>query len=114
MASTKNREYFVSSIFLCFTRLILIGLLTCGNVDGQVKFACDVGKNLALGGYKFSNTSLSEALHGVSNVGHGATNFFSDLIPGATSFPMSILTAASFNATLFQAIGRVVSREARS
>ncbi|CAL0300803.1 unnamed protein product [Lupinus luteus] len=153
MASTKNREYSVSSIFLCLTCLILIGLLTCEKVDGQVKFACDVGKNPALGGYKFCNTSLSwedrvadlvssltlqekignlgdlavevsrlgipkygwwsEALHGVSNVGRGATNF-SDLIPGATSFPMPILTAASFNTSLFQAIGRVVSTEARA
>ncbi|OIV96211.1 hypothetical protein TanjilG_14888 [Lupinus angustifolius] len=55
----------------------------------------------------------SEALHGVSNVGRGAT-FFSDVISGATSFPMPILTAASFNATLFEAIGRVVSTEARA
>ncbi|KAE9595085.1 hypothetical protein Lal_00041252 [Lupinus albus] len=55
----------------------------------------------------------SEALHGVSNVGRGATKF-SDLISGATSFPMPILTAASFNTTLFEAIGRVVSTEARA
>jgi beta-glucosidase-like glycosyl hydrolase len=31
------------------------------------------------------------------------------LVPGATSFPMPILTAASFNTTLFQAIGSVSS-----
>ena len=47
----------------------------------------------------------SEALHGVSNVGPGT--HFSSLVPGATSFPMPILTAASFNASLFEAIGRV-------
>ncbi|RZB63158.1 beta-xylosidase/alpha-L-arabinofuranosidase 1-like [Glycine soja] len=54
----------------------------------------------------------SEALHGVSNVGPGT--HFSSLVPGATSFPMPILTAASFNASLFEAIGRVVSTEARA
>ncbi|XP_061371889.1 beta-xylosidase/alpha-L-arabinofuranosidase 1 [Gastrolobium bilobum] len=54
----------------------------------------------------------SEALHGVSNIGPG-TNF-SSVVPGATSFPMPILTAASFNSTLFEAIGRVVSTEARA
>lgn len=47
----------------------------------------------------------SEALHGVSNVGPGTK--FSSLVPGATSFPQVILTAASFNTTLFEAIGRV-------
>jgi len=47
----------------------------------------------------------SEALHGVSNIGPGT--HFSSLVPGATSFPMPILTAASFNTSLFQAIGSV-------
>ncbi|KAI4318697.1 hypothetical protein MLD38_032372 [Melastoma candidum] len=54
----------------------------------------------------------SEALHGVSYVGPGTQ--FSSLIPGATSFPQVILTAASFNTTLFQTIGKVVSTEARA
>ncbi|KAG2705158.1 hypothetical protein I3760_05G039600 [Carya illinoinensis] len=54
----------------------------------------------------------SEALHGVSNVGPGTR--FTNLVPGATSFPQVILTAASFNASLFEAIGRVVSTEARA
>jgi beta-D-xylosidase 4 len=47
----------------------------------------------------------SEALHGVSYVGPGT--HFSPLVPGATSFPQPILTAASFNASLFRAIGEV-------
>ncbi|KAJ4878594.1 Beta-D-xylosidase 4 [Raphanus sativus] len=54
----------------------------------------------------------SEALHGVSYVGD-ATRFLG-LVPGATSFPQVILTAASFNVSLFQAIGKVVSTEARA
>ncbi|WOK94229.1 beta-xylosidase/alpha-L-arabinofuranosidase 2-like [Canna indica] len=54
----------------------------------------------------------SEALHGVSYVGPGT--HFSTLVPGATSFPMVILTAASFNTSLFEAIGKVVSTEARA
>jgi xylan 1,4-beta-xylosidase len=48
----------------------------------------------------------SEALHGVSYVGPGTK--FSPLVPGATSFPQPILTAASFNVTLFRAIGEVL------
>lgn len=47
----------------------------------------------------------SEALHGVSYVGPG-TRFWK-VVPGATSIPQVILTAASFNASLFDAIGRV-------
>ncbi|CAO2823235.1 unnamed protein product [Amaranthus hypochondriacus] len=54
----------------------------------------------------------SEALHGVSYVGPGTR--FSNLVPGATSFPQVITTAASFNTSLFQAIGKVVSNEARA
>lgn len=47
----------------------------------------------------------SEALHGVSDVGHG-TKFGGDF-PGATSFPQVITTVASFNASLWEEIGRV-------
>ena len=47
----------------------------------------------------------SEALHGVSYVGPGTR--FSNVVPGATSFPQVILTAATFNTSLFEAIGRV-------
>ncbi|KAG7535459.1 Fibronectin type III-like domain [Arabidopsis thaliana x Arabidopsis arenosa] len=54
----------------------------------------------------------SEALHGVSYIGPGT--HFSSQVPGATSFPQVILTAASFNVSLFQAIGKVVSTEARA
>ncbi|KAJ7968895.1 Beta-D-xylosidase [Quillaja saponaria] len=54
----------------------------------------------------------SEALHGVSNVGRGT--HFDNLIPGATSFPTVILTAASFNESLWKTIGQAVSTEARA
>ncbi|KAG9441651.1 hypothetical protein H6P81_017505 [Aristolochia fimbriata] len=54
----------------------------------------------------------SEALHGVSDVGHGT--HFDQNVPGATSFPTVILTAASFNETLWKKIGQVVSTEARA
>lgn len=47
----------------------------------------------------------SEAIHGISYIGPGTR--FSSLVPGATSFPQVILTAASFNATLFETIGKV-------
>ncbi|KAK4377184.1 hypothetical protein RND71_003480 [Anisodus tanguticus] len=54
----------------------------------------------------------SEALHGVSSTGPGVR--FTSPVPGATSFPQVILTAASFNVTLFETIGKVVSTEARA
>ncbi|KAL0806991.1 hypothetical protein Bca101_099483 [Brassica carinata] len=78
-------------------------------------FACDVITNPSLAGYGFCNTDYnwwSEALHGVSDVGGGSS--FTGLVTGATSFPQVILTAASFNVSLFQAIGKVVSTEARA
>ncbi|KAF8387799.1 hypothetical protein HHK36_026456 [Tetracentron sinense] len=63
---------------------------------------------LGLKGYEW----WSEALHGVSNVGPGTK--FGGSFPGATSFPQVITTAASFNASLWEDIGRVVSDEARA
>lgn len=47
----------------------------------------------------------SEALHGVSDVGPGT--FFNGTIPGATSFPTVILSAASFNESLWKKLGQV-------
>ncbi|KAI6692946.1 hypothetical protein NL676_020656 [Syzygium grande] len=63
---------------------------------------------LGIQGYEW----WSEALHGVSNAGPGTK--FGGAFPAATSFPQVITTAASFNATLWEEIGRVVSDEARA
>ncbi|TKY72531.1 Beta-D-xylosidase 1 [Spatholobus suberectus] len=63
---------------------------------------------LGIQGYEW----WSEALHGVSNVGPGTK--FGGAFPGATMFPQVITTAASFNQSLWQEIGRVVSDEARA
>ncbi|KAL0384508.1 UNVERIFIED_CONTAM: Beta-xylosidase/alpha-L-arabinofuranosidase 2 [Sesamum radiatum] len=54
----------------------------------------------------------SEALHGVSYTGPGTK--FASPVPGATSFPQVILTAGTFNESLFELIGKVVSTEARA
>ena len=56
---------------------------------------------LGIQGYEW----WSEALHGVSNVGPGTK--FGGAFPGATSFPQVITTAASFNKSLWEEIGRV-------
>lgn len=63
---------------------------------------------LGIKGYEW----WSEALHGVSNVGPGTK--FGGSYPRATSFPQVITTAASFNASLWEDIGRIVSDEARA
>ncbi|KAJ8500949.1 hypothetical protein OPV22_011501 [Ensete ventricosum] len=55
----------------------------------------------------------SEALHGLSNWGHGM-HFSGRTIPGATSFPQVILTAASFNPDLWYRIGQAIGVEARA
>ncbi|KAL2513694.1 Beta-D-xylosidase 4 [Forsythia ovata] len=54
----------------------------------------------------------AEALHGVSF--YGFATHFANPVPAATSFPQVILTAASFNESLFEIIGKVVSTEARA
>ncbi|KAI4303152.1 hypothetical protein MLD38_038817 [Melastoma candidum] len=58
---------------------------------------------LGIRGYEW----WSEALHGVSNVGPGTK--FGGAFPAATSFPQVITTAASFNDSLWEEIGRVRS-----
>ncbi|GAB2282228.1 Probable beta-D-xylosidase 2 [Dionaea muscipula] len=63
---------------------------------------------LGIQGYEW----WSEALHGVSNVGPGTR--FGGNFPAATSFPQVISAAASFNASLWEDIGRAVSDEARA
>ncbi|XP_024517089.1 beta-xylosidase/alpha-L-arabinofuranosidase 2 isoform X1 [Selaginella moellendorffii] len=52
-----------------------------------------------------------EALHGVAS-SPGVQ--FGGSVPAATSFPMPITTAASFNTSLFYGIGQAVSTEARA
>ncbi|XVE99867.1 hypothetical protein REPUB_Repub03eG0238600 [Reevesia pubescens] len=47
----------------------------------------------------------SEALHGISGIGHGA--YFNELVPNATSFPTVIHTTAAFNKTLWKTLGKV-------
>ncbi|XWS65760.1 hypothetical protein CRYUN_Cryun05aG0141100 [Craigia yunnanensis] len=54
----------------------------------------------------------SEALHGVSHIGHGT--WFNELVPSATSFPTVIHTTAAFNQSLWKTIGKAVSTEARA
>lgn len=79
----------------------LVGRLTLEEKIGNlVNAAVDVSR-LGIPKYEW----WSEALHGVSNVGPGTR--FSNVVPAATSFPMPILLAASFNTSLFQIIGRV-------
>ncbi|KAG0482337.1 hypothetical protein HPP92_010421 [Vanilla planifolia] len=63
---------------------------------------------LGISGYEW----WSEALHGVSNTGPGVK--FGGDFPGATSFPQVISVAASFNASLWEKIGTVVSDEGRA
>ncbi|CAN6373296.1 unnamed protein product [Urochloa humidicola] len=72
-----------------------------------VNYAAGVPR-LGIAGYEW----WSEALHGVSDTGHGVA--FAGAFPGATMFPQVIGTAAALNDTLWELIGRAVSDEARA
>ncbi|KAJ9171741.1 hypothetical protein P3X46_015060 [Hevea brasiliensis] len=86
----------------------LIGRLTLSEKFGLLVNNTAAVSRLGINRYEW----WSEALHGVSNVGPGTK--FGEGFPEATSFPQVITTAASFNATLWEAIGRVMSDEARA
>ncbi|KAL2231457.1 beta-xylosidase/alpha-L-arabinofuranosidase 2 [Sesamum indicum] len=86
----------------------LVGRLTLQEKIGWLVNTAKGVSRLGIPDYQW----WSEALHGVSYVGPGTK--FSGLVPGATSFPQVILTAATFNESLFEIIGKVVSTEARA
>ncbi|KAL0387156.1 UNVERIFIED_CONTAM: Beta-xylosidase/alpha-L-arabinofuranosidase 2 [Sesamum radiatum] len=86
----------------------LVGRLTLQEKIGWLVNTAKGVSRLGIPDYQW----WSEALHGVSYVGPGTK--FSSLVPGATSFPQVLLTAATFNESLFQIIGKVVSTEARA
>ncbi|KAA8549096.1 hypothetical protein F0562_000780 [Nyssa sinensis] len=107
-AATKSLRFCRTSLPIHVRVRDFIGRLTLQEkVTLLVNNAAAVPR-LGITGYEW----WSEALHGVSNVGPG-TKFGGDF-PGATSFPQVITTAASFNASLWEEIGRVVSDEARA
>ncbi|GKV36718.1 hypothetical protein SLEP1_g44817 [Rubroshorea leprosula] len=85
----------------------LVGRLTLSEKIGFLVNSNENVSRLGIPQYQW----WSEALHGVAT--GGATNF-DGVIKGATSFPQVILTAATFNISLFEEIGRVVSTEARA
>ncbi|CAN6478262.1 unnamed protein product [Victoria cruziana] len=86
----------------------LVGRLTLEEKVGFLVNKAGSVSRLGIPAYEW----WSEALHGVSYVGPGT--HFSQLVPGATSFPMVILSAATFNASLWEEMGKVVSTEARA
>lgn len=100
-AVTKNLPFCKVSVAITERVKDLIGRLTLEEkVRLLVNNAAAVPR-LGMKGYEW----WSEALHGVSNVGPGVK--FNAQFPGATSFPQVITTAASFNASLWESIGRV-------
>ena len=100
-ANTKNLPFCRANLPVAARVNDLIGRLTMEEkVSLLVNNAAAVPR-LGIKGYEW----WSEALHGVSNVGPGTK--FVGPFPAATSFPQVITTAASFNASLWEAIGRV-------
>lgn len=81
----------------------LVGRLTLPEKVSLLGNTAAAIPRLRIKGYEW----WSEALHGVSNVGPGTK--FGGVYPAATSFPQVITTVASFNASLWESIGRVRS-----
>lgn len=100
-AATKNLVFCRVSLPKAARVKDLIGRLTLQEKVSLLVDNAAAVPRLGIKGYEW----WSEALHGVSNVGPGTK--FGGPFPGATSFPQVITTAASFNASLWEAIGRV-------
>ncbi|XP_073029612.1 beta-D-xylosidase 1-like [Primulina eburnea] len=109
-ANGMTKNFVFCRVSLPITKRVddLIGRLTLQEkIKLLVNNAAPV-ERLGINGYEW----WSEALHGVSNTGPGVK--FGGEYPGATSFPQVITTAASFNDSLWKAIGQAVSDEARA
>ncbi|KAI3827802.1 hypothetical protein L1987_01886 [Smallanthus sonchifolius] len=87
----------------------LVKRMTLKEKTGSIVGVADKIDRLGIPSYGW----WSEALHGVSDTGP-ATWFSKTVVPGATSYPQVILTAASFNESLFYTIAKVVLDEARA
>ncbi|CAA2989404.1 probable beta-D-xylosidase 2 [Olea europaea subsp. europaea] len=107
-STTKNLAFCKSNLPIPDRVRDFIGRLTLQEKVKLLVNGASAVPRLGVKGYEW----WSEALHGVSDVGPG-TKFGGDF-RGATSFPQVITTAASFNASLWEEIGRVVSDEARA
>ncbi|KAG6429211.1 hypothetical protein SASPL_107256 [Salvia splendens] len=107
-SDTKHFQFCKTGLSAAKRAKDLIGRLTLQEkVKLLVNNAAAVPR-LGISGYEW----WSEGLHGVSNVGPGTK--FGGEFPGATSFPQVITTVASFNTSLWEQIGKVVSDEARA
>jgi len=100
-AATSSLPFCKASLAIAERVKDLIGRLTMEEKVGLLVNNAAAVPRLGIKGYEW----WSEALHGVSNVGPGTK--FGGQFPAATSFPQVITTAASFNASLWEAIGRV-------
>nr|XP_010914750.1 beta-xylosidase/alpha-L-arabinofuranosidase 2-like [Elaeis guineensis] len=86
----------------------LIGRMTLSEKVAQLGDKADGVQRIGLPKYYW----WSEALHGIATTGFGT--HFGDIVPGATSFPTPILTAASFNESLWKTVAQAISTEGRA
>ncbi|KAJ0096723.1 hypothetical protein Patl1_28400 [Pistacia atlantica] len=86
----------------------LISLLTLQEKIQQLSNNASAIPRLGIPAYEW----WSESLHGIATNGPGIN--FNGTMPSATSFPQVIVTAASFNKTLWSKIGSAIATEARA
>ncbi|KAK9284290.1 hypothetical protein L1049_023460 [Liquidambar formosana] len=86
----------------------LISLLTLSEKIQQLTNNATPISRLGIPAYEW----WSESLHGIATNGPGVS--FNGSIPSATSFPQVLLTAASFNRSLWFSIAEAVAVEARA
>jgi hypothetical protein len=85
----------------------LVSRISMEEAWGMFQNGASGDSSLALQPYQW----WSEALHGIANA---PGNTFQAPTPFATSFPQVILTSASFNRSLYHAIGAAIGLEGRA
>ncbi|KAK6121043.1 hypothetical protein DH2020_045214 [Rehmannia glutinosa] len=104
------------SVFLCFSIFLIILLNSRpGIAQNRPVYACDTSSNPGLKNFSFCDPSLDVTTR-VDDLVSRLTlqEKIGWLVNAAKDFPQVILTAATFNESLFETIGKVVSTEARA
>lgn len=107
-AKTKSYAFCNASLPIKIRVEDIVRRLTLREKVGQLSTSAEAIARLGIPSYEW----WSESLHGIGANGPGIR--FNGTIKAATSFPQVILTAASFNQTLWTEIARAIAIEARA
>ncbi len=90
------------------------GTVLTGRTGGGTSPLCTHGLKKKVAHARYAAVPSAHALVGLPGVGHSPAVHWPSQLPATTSFPQVVTTAASFNTSLFAAIGAAIGLEGRA